>query len=134
MIPRVITLTDDIIRLNRKEKQFKGRRANVSRRPFVKKGRLNPVSQKTAGQRGECVNHLNKWTGTFTPVVHNQVLTSRWGRGHAQKQKVSSSSEPTAGSGGQDWTGSPEDACPPKTNWNPEQTSREPGEASRELD
>ncbi|XP_072220173.1 UAP56-interacting factor-like isoform X2 [Leuresthes tenuis] len=48
---------DDIIRLNKKEKQFKMRQSNVNRRPFKKKGRLNQakgVSQRTAGpaQRG----------------------------------------------------------------------------------
>ncbi|XP_072220172.1 UAP56-interacting factor-like isoform X1 [Leuresthes tenuis] len=43
---------DDIIRLNKKEKQFKMRQSNVNRRPFKKKGRLNQakgVSQRTAG-------------------------------------------------------------------------------------
>ncbi|KAM6918170.1 UAP56-interacting factor-like [Xenentodon cancila] len=48
---------DDIIRLNKKEKQLKRRQANVSRRPFKKKGHLiqeRGVSQRTAGpvQRG----------------------------------------------------------------------------------
>ncbi|KAM9719235.1 UAP56-interacting factor-like isoform 1-T1 [Menidia menidia] len=48
---------DDIIRLNRKEKQFKLRQTNVNRRPFKKKGPLNQgkgLSQRTAGtaQRG----------------------------------------------------------------------------------
>ncbi|XP_041848200.1 UAP56-interacting factor-like [Melanotaenia boesemani] len=48
---------DDIIRLNKKEKQLKRRQANMNRRPFKKKGRLTQgtgVSQRTTGpaQRG----------------------------------------------------------------------------------
>ncbi|XP_070701401.1 UAP56-interacting factor-like isoform X2 [Pempheris klunzingeri] len=50
---------DDIIRLNRKEQQFKRRQATVNRRPVKKKGRLTQgkgVSSRTAGtvQRGVC--------------------------------------------------------------------------------
>lgn len=53
---RVMILTDDIIRLNKKEQQLR-RQANVNRRPVKKKGRLiqgKGVSQRTAGpaQRG----------------------------------------------------------------------------------
>ncbi|KAM4551291.1 UAP56-interacting factor-like [Odontesthes bonariensis] len=43
---------DDIIRLNKKEKQVKMRQSNGNRRPFKKKGRLNQakgVSQRTTG-------------------------------------------------------------------------------------
>ncbi|XP_037537540.1 UAP56-interacting factor [Nematolebias whitei] len=46
---------DDIIRLNKKEKQFKRRRAGVNRRPFKKKVRLGPGTggaPRTAAQRG----------------------------------------------------------------------------------
>lgn len=56
---RVMILTDDIIRLNKKEQQLKRRQANVNRRPVKKKGRLiqgKGVSQRAVGpaQRGAC--------------------------------------------------------------------------------
>ena len=55
----MINLTDDIIRLNKKEQQLKRRQATVNRRPVKKKGRLTQakvVSPRTAGpvQRGVC--------------------------------------------------------------------------------
>lgn len=52
---RVLTLTDDIIRLNKKEKQVRRKQAGVNRRPFKKKGRLGPGTggaPRTAAQRG----------------------------------------------------------------------------------
>lgn len=56
----VLNLTDDIIRLNKKEQQLKRRQASVNRRPVKKKkGRLiqgRGVSTKTGGAvlRGGC--------------------------------------------------------------------------------
>lgn len=43
---------DDIIRLNRKEKQMVRRQANVYRRPFKKKGRLSQTRSGAAALRG----------------------------------------------------------------------------------
>ncbi|XP_007545205.1 UAP56-interacting factor [Poecilia formosa] len=43
---------DDIIRLNKKEKQLIRRQANVNRRPFKQKGRLSQTRSGAAGQRG----------------------------------------------------------------------------------
>ncbi|XP_032421366.1 UAP56-interacting factor isoform X2 [Xiphophorus hellerii] len=43
---------DDIIRLNKKEKQLIRRQANVNRRPFKKKGRLSQTRSGAAAQRG----------------------------------------------------------------------------------
>lgn len=53
----MVNLTDDIIRLNKKEQQLKRRQATVNRRPVKKKGRLTQgkgVSSRAAGavQRG----------------------------------------------------------------------------------
>ncbi|XP_008431492.1 UAP56-interacting factor isoform X2 [Poecilia reticulata] len=43
---------DDIIRLNKKEKQLIRRQANVNRRPFKQKGRLSQTRSGAAAQRG----------------------------------------------------------------------------------
>ncbi|MEQ2296817.1 hypothetical protein AMECASPLE_028307 [Ameca splendens] len=43
---------DDIIRLNKREKQLNRRQANVNRRPFKKKGRLSQTRSGSAAQRG----------------------------------------------------------------------------------
>ncbi|KAM4728083.1 UAP56-interacting factor-like [Anableps anableps] len=43
---------DDIIRLNKREKQLIRRQANVNRRPFKKKGRLSQTRSGAAAQRG----------------------------------------------------------------------------------
>ncbi|XP_043990570.1 UAP56-interacting factor-like isoform X2 [Gambusia affinis] len=43
---------DDIIRLNKREKQLIRRQANVNRRPFKKKGRLSQIRSGAAAQRG----------------------------------------------------------------------------------
>uniref|UniRef100_A0A3P9M703 UAP56-interacting factor n=1 Tax=Oryzias latipes TaxID=8090 RepID=A0A3P9M703_ORYLA len=57
VLDKVDMSLDDIIRLNKKEKQFKWRQANVKRKPFKKKGLLSQgrgLSQRTPGaaQRG----------------------------------------------------------------------------------
>uniref|UniRef100_A0A8C9X8Q8 UAP56-interacting factor n=1 Tax=Sander lucioperca TaxID=283035 RepID=A0A8C9X8Q8_SANLU len=59
----VINLTDDIIRLNKKEQQLKRKQANVNRRPVKKKGRLTQgrgLLSRTAGpvQRGVSLRFL----------------------------------------------------------------------------
>ncbi|RVE61434.1 hypothetical protein OJAV_G00170890 [Oryzias javanicus] len=75
---------DDIIRLNKKEKQFKWRQANMKRKPFKKKGPLSQgsgVSLRTPGtaQRGGGVAR-----GGAAAIIRNRRIPPFMGRRRGQ--------------------------------------------------